>query len=410
MCDTISSAKISTQCSMLTWTPPQSDGNAISAWCLTWARIPFLSKTQKITPGKVLSLLKALAQLNHRANHKRRHPLTHTSNKFRPRRNKTAPQNLKILNVNTQSISDKKARFQNLVDSTDPDIVVMTETWLKPDRADGEIGEPGRFANEYNIHRRDRPGAKPGGGVLIAVKKQLTCIRQVDLEPDTDTENAEIIWIKIPAERSKTLYIGGFYRPKADDRESTKHLKTSLERLRNTRSHVWIAGDMNFPYINWENHTLKPNHKYANLHNSFMDMLDEHHMCQTIKEPTRGENTLDLFLTNNESLVNNCQVTPGISDHSAVLVESRVRINMGKQRPRQIPMWNKMKPEDSEAFRKYMKEGWESISDETKQGSADTLWKWLTSRLEEGIKNMYLTELLAKKTGTPGFPENWNKC
>ena len=71
---------------------------------------------------------------------------------------------MKILNVNAQSISDKKARFQNLVDSTDPDIVVMTETWLKPDRADGEIGEPGRFANEYNIHRRDRPGAKPGGG------------------------------------------------------------------------------------------------------------------------------------------------------------------------------------------------------------------------------------------------------
>ena len=97
----------------------------------------------------------------------------------------------------------------------------MTETWLKPDRADGEIGEPGRFSNEYNIHRRDRPGAKPGGGVLIAVKKQLTCIRQVDLEPETNTKNAEIIWIKIPVERSKTLYIGGFYRPKADDREST---------------------------------------------------------------------------------------------------------------------------------------------------------------------------------------------
>ena len=30
-------------------------------------------------------------------------------------------------------------------------------------------------------------------GVLIAVKKQLACIMQVDLEPDIDTENAEII-------------------------------------------------------------------------------------------------------------------------------------------------------------------------------------------------------------------------
>ena len=158
---------------------------------------------------------------------------------------------------------------------------------------------------------------------------------------------------------------------------------------------------MNFPYINWENHTLKLNHKYANLHNSFMDMLDKHHMCQTIMEPTRGENTLDLFLTNNESLVNNCQVTPGISDHSAVLVESRVRTNIGKQKPRLIPMWNKMKPEDSKAFRKYMKEGWESISDETKQGSADTLWNWLTSRLEEGIKKYVPHRAAGKKDRHP---------
>ena len=88
----------------------------------------------------------------------------------RGRKNKNAPTHMKVLNVNTQSILDKRARFQNLVDSTDPDIVIMTVTWLKPDKADGETGEAGRFACEYNIHRRDRPGKKTGGGVLIAVK------------------------------------------------------------------------------------------------------------------------------------------------------------------------------------------------------------------------------------------------
>ena len=56
---------------------------------------------------------------------------------------------LKLLNVNCRSIWDKKGQFQHLIDSTVPDIVVATETWLKPEQGDGEIGEPGRFSADY---------------------------------------------------------------------------------------------------------------------------------------------------------------------------------------------------------------------------------------------------------------------
>ena len=98
--------------------------------------------------------------------------------------------------VNAQSILDKR---QDLVDSTDPDIVIMTETWLKPDK---ERGEAGRFACEYDIHRRDRPGKKTGGRVLIAVKKQYISSRQEDLGADSEKENAKMIW-----ERLKNIYM-----------------------------------------------------------------------------------------------------------------------------------------------------------------------------------------------------------
>ena len=319
----------------------------------------------------------------------------------RGRKNKNAPTHLKVLNVNAQSILDKKARFQNLVDSTDPDIVIMTETWLKPDKADGEIGEAGRFACEYDIHRRDRPGKKTGGGVLIAVKKQYISSRQEDLEADSEKENAEMIWVKIPVEKCRTLYVSGFYRPKANDKESQKHLKTSLERLKNTRAHIWIEGDMNYPDIDWQDRTLKTGNKYTNLHNNFLDMIDEHHLSQVIKDPTRGENTLDLFLTNNETFVTNNQTLPGISDHSAILVESRIRADRVQQSPRRIPMWNKMKAEDTEAFCKHIKEGWESLSEETKAGSADSLWEWFTARLEEGIKQYVPHRNAGKKDHHP---------
>ena len=56
---------------------------------------------------------------------------------------------LRLLNANFQSITDKKGSFQNLVDSTDPDIIVGTETWLTNNQKDGEIGMPNRFSDEY---------------------------------------------------------------------------------------------------------------------------------------------------------------------------------------------------------------------------------------------------------------------
>jgi hypothetical protein len=48
-----------------------------------------------------------------------------------------------------------------------------------------------------------------------------------------------------------------------------------------------------------------------------------------VLEPTRitetQSNTLDLFFTNNNTLVNQVRVIPGISDHEAVVIESSLR-------------------------------------------------------------------------------------
>ena len=40
------------------------------------------------------------------------------------------------------------------------------------------------------------------------------------------------------------------------------------------------------------------------------------------EEPTRQENTLDLYFTTNPSLVKNCSTVPGLSDHAIVVVDS----------------------------------------------------------------------------------------
>jgi hypothetical protein len=59
-----------------------------------------------------------------------------------------------------------------------------------------------------------------------------------------------------------------------------------------------------------------------------------------VKSPTHYTDTteaiLDLFLTNNATLVNKVEVIPGISDHEAVYIESSLRPDKIKKPPKKF--------------------------------------------------------------------------
>ena len=76
-----------------------------------------------------------------------------------------------------------------------------------------------------------------------------------------------------------------------------------------------------------------------------------------VEEPTRGENTLDLILTNNPSTFMRTETIPGISDHDIVFAEIDMATKKKIQKPRSIPL--------------YKKANWENI----KKGMASTLEK-----------------------------------
>ena len=50
-------------------------------------------------------------------------------------------------------------------------------------------------------------------------------------------------------------------------------------------------------------------------------MAEMTYLVQIVNEPTRMDNTLDLILTNNDTLVNRVEIIPGISDHDAVFTD-----------------------------------------------------------------------------------------
>ena len=285
---------------------------------------------------------------------------------------------LRLLNVNCRSIGSKCGIFQDLVNGCDPDIVVATETWLSPGDADGGIGQAGIFSSDYRIHRRDRV-TSPGGGVFVAIRNGIDGIRQVDLETD-----CEAVWLKITTKGAKALYVGGYYRPHVDDAHSAEELMKSLSLLSNkTASHIWLAGDFNYPGIDWDHTTLKENCPHPTLHRNFVMCLEDLALHQVVKEPTRDENILDLFITSNETLVNRARVIPGISDHDAVLIESSLYPDTKKRPGRKVPVWKKA---DWNGLQGHITADWDSLDLEVKRhGQVEFLWKYFRDSLERGI-------------------------
>ena len=92
-------------------------------------------------------------------------------------------------------------------------------------------------------------------------------------------------------------------------------------------SHIWIAGDMNLPGFDCKHSCIFPTCCFPELTQKFVNCLDDHGLVQLITNPTQGKNVLDLFITNNDSVIVKTQVVQGISNHDAVFVEGTAVIS-----------------------------------------------------------------------------------
>ena len=163
----------------------------------------------------------------------------------------------------------------------------------------------------YTLYRKDRLNQAYGGGVLIAVRSEIVS----SACPDLDTD-CELLWVQIDLTGAKSLYIGAFYTPPDSDVTTLENLDQSLQRLTHrANGNIWLGGDFNAPHINWPLLEVTPpagtkRHIYQRL----IDISLHHNIEQIIDidKPTRGDNILDLFLTNNKSALQHFQTLPPI--------------------------------------------------------------------------------------------------
>ena len=191
---------------------------------------------------------------------------------------------IKVRSINVQLVCNKKSDLEEIINSTKPDIITDTETWLNSSVPSNELFRP----NMYNVYRKNRPqdgnGANSNhGGVLIAISKEF--IRSEIKELQTD---CEIVWVEINIAGTNRIIIGSYYRPSSDDGTSLNNLDESFNRLKRYHtSNIWPGGDFNLCHIDWSVPSFVSGKPEPKLHSQLLDIIDEHSLHQAVDKLTR---------------------------------------------------------------------------------------------------------------------------
>ena len=80
--------------------------------------------------------------------------------------NSNGKNKIKVVSLNARSLKtvnsrvNKLVELQNIADTTESQVIAITETWL-----DDNVSDTETLSNDFTLYRRDR-GAKRGGGIL----------------------------------------------------------------------------------------------------------------------------------------------------------------------------------------------------------------------------------------------------
>ena len=176
----------------------------------------------------------------------------------------------------------------NLIDCVSPDIVVGTETWLRPDVHDSEVLPPGYVVKA----RRDRQDGY--GGVVIITKTSIPCaVLHI-------SKTSEIVAGSVKRGTHPPLNIAGLYRPPSSNQEKVERSCEELHGLieANPNSPFWLTGDFNLPDISWSTNSIIGNQNTVGVNNAFLNLFVDTALQQMLEFQTRIYTTLDLFLTN----------------------------------------------------------------------------------------------------------------
>ncbi|KAI8483732.1 hypothetical protein Bbelb_385240 [Branchiostoma belcheri] len=293
-----------------------------------------------------------------------------------------------------QSVRNKTAELATVVDTYKPDIVAGTESWLNQNIASSEI-----FPSNYIAHRKDRQTGQ-GGGVFQANRDDLI----VTHRPDLDTD-CEVLWTQTQLAGRKPLIIGTYYRPPSDQGNSLDELDRSIGKMgaKINSDNVIILGDFNTPGIKWDTTVADNSQAYTGQAEKLLNLMDNHGLFQTVQEPTRNGNLLDLVLVNNPNIIEKTTVVPGISDHDMVLVDVNLALKQNRKPKRKVYIRTKA---DEPAIKKDLTDYATNFHKRTQDMSVTQKWSEFKDKMKDTMNKHIPSKITSSRYNLPWFNRN----
>jgi hypothetical protein len=203
---------------------------------------------------------------------------------------------------NTRSLVNKTDELSSTILSLNPDVAIITETWLTSYVTDDLISIPG-----YNVYRKDRNLDKRGDGVCLYLKNNM---KHLPLHHLINSSWLETFWILLQPDRlprgfSSIIFGAAYHPPNADDQILRQHLHQSLDSILADHPHsvIILAGDFN------------------QFKSSITCSLFK--LKNTVFQPTRANKIMDKMFVNIPQWYNQSEIIApiGLSDHSSVVLK-----------------------------------------------------------------------------------------
>ena len=283
-----------------------------------------------------------------------------------------------ILYQNCRGLKTKTNEFLNSIESSNYDVILVTETWLTDSINDGEL-----FDNRYSVIRKDRnneiANKKGGGGVLLGVKTKYN----VSVIEPTDNK-FDCILVKLNLDYF-IVYLCVIYFPPKSHVLLYNEFYDFLETNVPEGSSILLIGDFNLSEVTGSDfgfldhtQTYRDLRNFAEIYqlNSINDVQNMH-----------GK-TLDLAFTNipNVDLTHELNpLVPEDSYHPALLVEFKCNIRRTEKLDLTMSRektYNFSKANFIQLYRELEKVNWENV---TNGPTVDIFYKTIYQILDKCV-------------------------
>lgn len=195
-------------------------------------------------------------------------------------------------------------------------LVAVVESHLRDDIRDAEVHMEG-----FQLFRADRLQGIKKGGVAVFARNDLAAEATILSSGSNGVVEHLVLWFA-----HLRLVIVVIYRPPTCEMSKFEPVLSDIasivERLGRPLPSLIVMGDFNFPSMNWSTYDAYGGTRESRVQSaSLVAFMEQFALEQYVNVPTRLENILDLFLTNNCDLVREVKVEDTqLSDHRLIFV------------------------------------------------------------------------------------------